>query len=170
MSAVSLGWNSGREIMGTKFLCDQDMFIKYQKFGMELTAFHLLSLVCTFPKTYRQHFLYSIIMCSSNCSASKDYLQLFRILADIMSGCLLSVCQSTFLPPSTKFSCLKMLKHNHLSRFKVGKNFTEASLHCKYDGSKKVKQIHRFLWWWLWWLTWIYICSLDELDFCVTFC
>jgi len=37
--------------MGTEFLCDQDMFIKYQKFGTELTAFHLLSLVCTFLKT-----------------------------------------------------------------------------------------------------------------------
>jgi len=52
MLAVSLGWNCGREIMGTEFLCEQDMFIKYQKFGMELTAFHLLSLVCTFLKTF----------------------------------------------------------------------------------------------------------------------
>lgn len=151
MSAVSLGWNCGREIMDTEFLCDQDMFIKYQKFGMELTAFHLLSLVCTFLTSW---FFFikpnsSIKMCSSNCSASKDCLQLFRILADIMSGCLLFVCQSSFLPSSTKFFCLKTLKHNHLSSFKIGKHFTEASLHCKYGGSKKVKQIHRFLWWWL---------------------
>jgi len=33
-----------------------------------------------------------------------------------------------------------MLKHNHLISFKVGKSFTEALLHCKYDGLKKVKQ------------------------------
>jgi hypothetical protein len=62
MSAVSLGWNCGREIMDTEFLCDQDMFIKYQKFGMELTAFHLLSLVCTFLTSWCFFLLNQIVL------------------------------------------------------------------------------------------------------------
>ena len=92
--------------MDTEFLYDQDIFIKCQKFGMGLPSFLLLSLVSAFLKTYNTQFLFFSIkpnsftkMCSSNCSASNNCLQLFRIPADIMFLAVFCLCQTIILSP-----------------------------------------------------------------------